>query len=1225
MSTKTYGTVGSAIGGAVGSFGGPVGSAIGAALGRQVGNSIGGRVNKTSKSSVGRHLSDLAVQSSSYGDSIPMLYGSGRIAGNIIWALPIKEVLTTSQGNSGGGKGGGAQKTSKGDASYSYYATLAIAICEGEVDELVRIWADAKVINPADYTIRFYKGTETQSPDSLIESYEGMGSTPAYRGLCYVVVEDFPLGDFGNRIPNFTFEVSRNAAVATGGEMRVEEMVESIVLIPGAGEFVYDDIVQSKIPGELVGGNWAQRGNITRINQNNRDGKSDALVSLDQLERTCPNIQWVAPVVCWFGDSTDAGDCIIKPGVEYQNGATTSPDVWAAGSFTRSTARQITQVEGSPQYGGTPSDASLVRYLTELKNRGYNIMFNPMVFMDVADKPWRGRVTGSVSEVADFFTKTNGYNSFILHYADLVKDVVDAFVIGSELIGLTSVKDVDNSFPAVDELVALAASVKAIVGGGVKVTYAADWSEYHHCSGGWYNLDPLWASANIDFVGIDAYFPLTNSPEPTAGFALQEIIDGWASGEGYDFYYSDEARTVQASLGAAYAWKNISWWWENYHVNPDSSTTAWVPESKKIWFTEYGFPSVDGCTNQPNVFYDPASSESHFPYHSKGRVDFRAQRNAIKATEQKWAESDMVERKFLWTWDARPFPFWPDLKHVWADGGLWKYGHWVQGKFGSSELAAIVADLSARAGLSEGQVDVSSLSDIVDGYIIKGQTSVRGAIDDLRSAYFFDAVESGGQVKYIKRGNGENATIAEADLVENGGQLVSISRAQEFELPQKVDVVYFNKAADYQAGNQHSQRLAVSSIGAETIGLPIVMSDQFAKNIADLTLYNSWQQRNSYEFILPLKYAYLEPTDILEVMVNGVAHNVRVGATRLLAPGVLKISGVAEDVGAYDFYNEPGIIAPQTGVVSDAGETILLLLDLPPLPSDAENKGYIRYAACGAEEAWNGAVVFRSDDAGANYSQVQVINGPAVIGVATTILGAGVTDIFDYANKVTISLYGSGELESISRLAVLNGGNIAKIGDEIIQFETATLLAENKYMLSGLLRGRLGTEQYIFTHAASEQFVLIDNNLSREAQANSAISIPKLYKGVSVGKSLDETISQEFTYNANSLKPFSPVHIAGSRDGSLNLTISWIRRARIDGQWRDRVDVSLGEVAELYEVDIMNGGDVVRTISGLTSPQANYSAAQQTTDFGSTQASVAVRIYQISEVVGRGKGGIGVV
>ncbi|MDB2415432.1 glycoside hydrolase TIM-barrel-like domain-containing protein, partial [Rickettsiales bacterium] len=1198
-----------------------VGEAVGKIIGSQIDRAILGGHKTKIAGRKGPRLRDLAVQSSAYGEPIAILYGTARIAGNIIWARPINETEITSTSTIGGGKGG-SPKVTQSQSQYNYSITLAIAICEGKIDDVIRVWADSKLINPNQGTYRLYKGTETQNVDPLIESFEGSGNTPAYRGLAYVVIEDFPLGEYGNRIPNFSFEVQKKFLKAQDSDTPVEELVKSITLIPGAGEFVYDDLVQYKIPGELVSGNFIQVGNRTRINENNNAGKADGLVALDKLEATFPNLEWVSIVVTWFGDDLDAGNCIIKPGVEYQTGATTSPDEWSVASFSRSTARQITlDGDGSPVYGGTPSDASLLRYIQEIKSRGINVMFYPMFFMDTENKPWRGRVTGSVSDVANFFNKTNGYNAFINHYANLVKDDVDAFVIGSELIGLTSVQDVsDDSFPAVDELVSLAATVKSTVG-SVKVTYAADWSEYHHDANGWYNLDPLWASSNIDMVGIDAYFPLTDAPQ--SGYSEQDIIDGWTSGEGYDWYYSDAGRTTQTALSEEYAWKNIAWWWNNTHTNPDMSTTSWTPQMKKIWFTEYGYPSVDGAANQPNVFYDPNSSESSFPYHSKGRVDFRAQRTAISATEKKWLGSSMIERMFLWTWDARPFPFWPDLTNIWSDGAMWKTGHWVQGKMGMSSLAAIIADLCGRTGLSEGDIDVSGITDLVDGFVLNDQIEARDAIDILRKAYFFDAVESENKIKFVSRGGSNVASITEDDLLpQESGNLIETTRIQELELPQKIDVNYLNKITHYQTGNQHSQRLTTNSIGVETIGMPLVLSDQEAKVIADKSLFSAWIGRTSYSFDLPIKYARLEPTDIIDVTINGVSHIMRIVDTHFGVPGIVKIQAIEEDVSIYDFYNEPGDVTAQTNVVEDVGQTILSLMDLPALPSDSEDKSYLRIAVSGQEAAWKGSVVYRSDDDGANYQQLVSIESAATMGYSTTALADGPVDLFDSANSVTISLYGSNTLSSVTEIALLNGANTAKLGNEIIQFQTATLISPGKYSLTNLLRGRLGTSWAISGHSDSEEFILLDNKMVKEAIPDAMVGLSRKYKAVSVGKTLNDAIAEDFTYNALSLKPYAPVSISGTRDGSLNLTISWLRCTRINGQWKDYVDVPLGEKSEAYEVDIMSESTVIRTISNLSSETASYSASDQIADFGSEQASILVNIYQLSESVGRGYAGI---
>ncbi len=1168
----------------------------------------------------GARLEELGVQTSTYGKAIPLIYGNARIAGNVIWSRPIKEVATTTTSSQGGKGGGGGAKSSSTD--FSYFVTLAIAICEGPVDAVERAWADAKQLDLGLGTYRFYRGDEAQLPDALMESYEGIGHTPAYRGLCYVVIEDFPLADYGNRIPNFTFEVKKKILWPDFEGQSVEEMVTSVIMIPGSGEFVYDTVVQQKLVGEEVEGQWVQRGELTRINSHTPSGKANSLLALDQLEDTLPNVEWVGLVVNWFGTDMAAGECIIKPGVEYgANQATTEPEIWTVGGFTRGSAHPITYVGESPRYGGTPDDQSLLRYLDELRARGYQIFFYPMFLMDTDAKPWRGRVTGSASEVASFFTKTNGYNAFITHYAHLVAGKVDAFAIGSELIGLTKVSEEAGVYPAVDQLIALAETVKSIVGSEVKVTYAADWSEYHHTEGGWYNLDPLWACAAIDFVGIDAYFPLTNLPQNELGYDIETVMEGWSSGEGYEYYYTDESRTETAPLGAAYAWKNMAWWWENTHTNPDESTTAWEPQSKPIWLTEYGFPSVDGATNQPNVFYDPASSESYFPRLSRGRIDFRAQRLGIAATEAKWKDSPMIEQKFLWTWDARPFPYWPDLLSVWADGGVWKTGHWVQGKLGASSLAAIVADLCQRAGLSLSLIDVSRLQDQVEGYIINAQSSARQLIEQLMAGYFFDAVESDGVLKFIPRGNAHAISIHADDIIplqqDDATERLTITRQQEFELPQRVEVSYINRLSNYQTGMQHSQRMVSDSRNIASIGLPIVMADQRAKVIADISLYQSWMARTRYQFDVPMRYGELEPADVIELMQNDATHVIRITEVTLGRPGMLRIAGEADDVASYDFYAPPAVTEPVIVDTNVLAPTRMALLDIPALATDAAEHATLRFAAAGLSAGWAGAVIYRSDDEGGSYQRLVEHSQACVMGAAVSTLGDGPSVVFDEVGSVDVVLIGTGSLHNAGELAVLNGANLALIGQELIQFKQAVELASGKYRLSGLLRGRLGTEYAISAHGAGERFILLDARLQKDAVPDGLFGLSRMYKGASFGQTLGQVQAESFTYQARALKPYAPVHIGGMRDDAGNLTLHWVRRARLGGAWRDGVDIPINEASEAYDIEIMSGDSVVRLLHAAT-PEILYSAAEQTDDFGAPLGAVSVRIYQLSQRVGRG-------
>jgi hypothetical protein len=172
--------------------------------------------------------------------------------------------------------------------------------------------------------------------------------------------------------------------------------------------------------------------------------------------------------------------------------------------------------------------------------------------------------------------------------------------------------------------------------------------------------------------------------------------------------------------------------------------------------------------------------------------------------------------------------------------------------------------------------------------------------------------------------------------------------------------------------------------------------------------------------------------------------------------------------------------------------------------------------------------------------------------------------------------------------------------------------------LTGFLRGRRGSEYAMSTHAARDRFVLLNPGAMARIPADSAdIGRTRLYKAVTAGGSLDSTAQQSFTNEGAGLKPYAPVQVGGGRNAAGDLTINWVRRTRIGGEWRDSVDVPLGEASEQYQVDILNGGSVVRTIS-TTTPTATYLASDQVTDFGSAQSAITVNVYQLSVVVGRG-------
>jgi hypothetical protein len=122
-------------------------------------------------------------------------------------------------------------------------------------------------------------------------------------------------------------------------------------------------------------------------------------------------------------------------------------------------------------------------------------------------------------------------------------------------------------------------------------------------------------------------------------------------------------------------------------------------------------------------------------------------------------------------------------------------------------------------------------------------------------------------------------------------------------------------------------------------------------------------------------------------------------------------------------------------------------------------------------------------------------------------------------------------------------------------------------------------------------------------------------RGGDAGNSKPQTIELA----GNDLKPYAPVHLAASGSFGADITLSWVRRTRVGGELIDGTgEVPLAEDSEAYEVHVLDpDGEVVRTVTGLTSPSWTYTAAMQAEDF----PAVAVRVYQISAQVGRGFAG----
>jgi len=536
-------------------------------------------------------------------------------------------------------------------------------------------------------------------------------------------------------------------------------------------------------------------------------------------------------------------------------------------------------------------------------------------------------------------------------------------------------------------------------------------------------------------------------------------------------------------------------------------------------------------------------------------------------------------------------------------------------------LSNIVTHISGKAELTSDLINVTALTDMVDGYMIPRPTTARSAIEPLQKAFFFDATESDDKVKFVKRGGAVLASVTDADLgatqSANNEPLLEITRKQELELPREVDVQYVSPDYDYQQGQQRSRRLATQSVQKVITQIPVSMTHDKAKQISEILHYNAWQERESFQFSLPPRFAYLEPTDILHITSEGNVHTVRITEMDASPGGFIKFRGVADRASDYtnDATGEGGAFSSST--VQAIGPTNLQLLDLPLLTNTGDEAA-IYVAAAGYFSGWTGAVILRSTDEGASYGTVGAIATGATIGIAGTALPDAHPDLWDDANTLNVSLQ-SGSLSSDTEVNVLAGANAAAYGShgrwEIIQWKTATLEADGTYTLSRLLRARKGTEAHTGDHAAMDTFIVL--NINSLANIETVLNTERLYKGVSFGNVAANAYSKAFTNAGERLECLAPYHFQARRDTSNDISMTWLRRSRYTTAafWNPQVF----EASESYELDVYNSanGSAIRTIATAVE-SATYSSALQVTDFGSVQASVTVKVFQLSATVGRG-------
>jgi hypothetical protein len=1143
---------GAAIGAVVGTF---VFPGLGTATGAQIGWAIGGVAGALlfppkGENQSGPRLGDLSVQTSGYGVPIPLVAGQAKLAGNVIWMRDIREQATTRRQ----GKGGGGPKVT----TYSYYGSWAVGLCEWLVPQVaagvLRIWLDNKLVFDATgesdtvaipgLVWRFYPGDETQLPDPLIEATVGADNAPAHRGMAYIVFDDVPLDVFGNRVPNVVVEL-------------VGEITRSFpeVVATGPASPLFTSSPSSRHYNQLLASNVAvdyARGRIY-------EGRAAAVVSsaADELIR-------VYDIATMETISEHRYDQVLAP---VMGGLTPTLEGAGLGQFAMG-ADGFLYVSG-----GSSNRVPL-----------FKIDPDSMVAVD-----WYG---ASILGAGPSFGATDYLNC-------------PTQIVSFQVLRLAATP---RTF-----LAAIAAS-------GGMVILDADFMEY------------VWGDSNsVSPPPFGGTGELVNNQTAKLVPGLQDIdgTDVWRVAWGTGPLRIDISRVkvtsgaLDLTAGAAMGVTRSDFTAVDVVAELDASATGcivtsafWDQTDDSLVITIAGSGGALGSYGRFTTFKwtEAAGVVWTLVNHAGGGRD-DARGDAGRLLSGLWGRGGNLllqpgtgdtlvnasgatwEQTLAWLSEQEAVIGWNNVNRQIAKRYLSRVAP------NALTDGVIVEALCLRAGMDVSEIDVSELTDSLRGYMLARPMSARDASTPLAARSQFDAVEEDDVLVFRKRAGAVVAAIPYEDLVREDpdASVIEEQRAQDVDLPREVTVRF----ADIERGwEQNAQRWSrpksptatMHSLASAGIDLPMPLTASEAKAIARRFCMATWRERTRLTFSLGPKWARLVPTDVITVGTrDGATIRCRILSTQLGANWITRVEAVTEDAAVYGLtatadggsdWDEPQMPLPYS--------TRLVVPDLALVEDgdDMAQVGLREYAfACAyGGQRFRGVTVIERG-AGEAWSQLGVVTTPVEWGgLIETPPEPATPWTWDESGSLRVRMT-QGEPESATSLEVLNGANrgalVASDGTaEIVQWRTATQEADDSWTLTGLLRGRRGTEDLIASRAAGNLFLILDTTRLLYDGSTADTATPRTLKAVSLFQTEDTAPGVVKSQRGRAETPWAPCQLASSRDGSDNLTITWVRRTRIGGELLNGIGtVPLNESSEAYEVDILNGPE--SSILSMSAPGLN--------------------------------------
>ena len=1084
------------VGGVAGFFlAGPLGVGVGQSImyGAQAGLMLGGYLFPPKGPTVnGPRLSDLSVQTATYGAVIPRVYGAVTVNGNVFWLEnnQIKETVTKKKT---GGKGGGAKTTTR---TYSYSATFAVGLCKGPIVGVRRIWVgpdliyDAGSSDPATITasnqaasgFAIYTGTDTQSPDARIQATLGVANTPAWRGRAYIVFYDLQLARYGNSL--------------MGAQVRVEVMRVGVV-------YDYPSTDHYSLPINTAYSKTAWNGQVwCTLDAKQTSSDKNCYTSSDG------GATWVShPLPSVYPEATNWVSVCGSP-----SGTLIAIRYWNPDSHV---------------YRSTDNGATWTSIAAGISLRPNKICYGNGRFVIVSWIDGKSLISTNdgVSWSSGNLPTFSDYGSDVYWCEGLAKFFFAYYSWGGSKNHITSSSDgLTWSTP-------------------IAIYPSANWAHY---------------------ASIGSFLVLTSLG---GGAGMLTTHDG-----------TTWTRTAPGS-------------------NPFAG-------------------NMDGITTDGTVFIGVAG------------LNYYISTDLVSITNKSFSYNGFTG------WAGKT-PLWNGTQCLLLSSGGDLRATSIDKQFiapAVESLASVVSSECLNSGLlTAADLDVSALTQTVRGYRIGTVGAIRAALEPLQAAWPFDVRQHGYKIQFVARGGASVVTIPQADLDarnagENPGVHITTSREMDSQLPRRVTVQHLDYDREYNTGSQYAERLNTAAINKSVLDLPIVLTATEAAGKAEVLLYLYWLERYDVAITLPPTYLQLEPGDVVTLVTPEGNVQLRLVEVDYLSDGRVQCKAKYANAAIYTptaVASSPSVSGPTT--ITPVGASVYSLLDIPLL-SSAQSGACFVAAMTGALAGWNGGVLMQSTDAGSTWASLQDFGPPgSVLGSCSNSLSSAESRMIDAGSTLTVTLT-QGALYSVTQIAMLGGANHFAYGVngrwEIIAAQTCTLVSGTTYTLTNFLRGRFGTEWAMGMHSNGDSLILLDTtDMATIAMSSGAIGLPYLYRGITVDRDLSTDSNRSFTYQGVNLKPLSPIALTGSIDpSSSDWSLSWIRRTRTGGEWRDNVDASLGEDSEAYQVDVFADGTyatVLRTISA-TSPALTYSSAMQAADFGGNQSTLYLKVYQLSSSVGRG-------